>query len=71
MNLDSLNKWLALVANLGVIAGIFFLALETQQNSELIEMQVRQSRSDSGMEVFALMAGNPELSAAMAKLNAG
>ena len=32
MNLDNLNKWLMLVANIGVLAGIFFLVLEIRQN---------------------------------------
>ena len=37
MNLDNLNKWLTLVANLGVVVGIFFLAIEIRQNQQTIE----------------------------------
>ena len=40
MNLDSLNKWLMLVANLGVVAGIILLAVELRQNNELLDTQV-------------------------------
>ena len=41
MNLDSLNKWLMLAANLGVIAGIIFLAIEINQNSLSTQAQTR------------------------------
>ena len=34
--MDSVNKWLTLAANFGVIAGIIFLVLELQQNNELL-----------------------------------
>ena len=33
MNLDNLNKWLALVANLAILVGIVLLVLEIQQNT--------------------------------------
>ena len=35
MNLDDLNKWLTLTANVGVLAGIVFLAVELQQNTNI------------------------------------
>ncbi len=37
MNLDNLNKWLTLTANIGVIAGIAFLAVEIGQQRESID----------------------------------
>ena len=37
MNMDSVNKWLILVANIGVIAGIVFLGIEIDQNQSSIE----------------------------------
>ncbi len=37
MKLDNVNKWLTLVANFGVVAGIIFLAIEVRQNQELLE----------------------------------
>lgn len=43
MNIEKLNQWLTLFANLGVLAGIVFLALEIRQ-SNLIA--VRDSRTD-------------------------
>ena len=39
MNLDSLNKWLTLASNVGVIVGIVFLTVEIGQNQESIELQ--------------------------------
>ena len=49
MNAEKLNQWLSLAANLGVLAGIIFLALEIQQNSELMRVQINQSRADAAM----------------------
>ena len=43
MNFDKLNKWLTLLANLGVIAGIFFLAMEVGQNNRLLQAQSSRS----------------------------
>ena len=49
MDADKLNRWLTLGANLGVLAGILFLALEIQQNSELMRVQINQARADAAM----------------------
>jgi hypothetical protein len=43
MKLDSLNKWLTLLANLGVVAGIIFLAIELRQNQSILEQDQRIS----------------------------
>jgi len=42
MNLDKVNKWLTLVANIGVIAGIVFLAVEIRQNTETQRLSAAQ-----------------------------
>ncbi len=44
MNSDRLNHWLTLFANIGVLAGIVFLALEIRQNSELARLQFAEDR---------------------------
>ena len=49
MDLDKLNKWLTLLANLGVVAGIFFLAVEIRQNQSMLEDSNRLSRFESRM----------------------
>ena len=43
MNLDTLNKWLTLLANIGVIAGIIFLIIEINQNSLETRLQTESS----------------------------
>ena len=45
MSPDNLNKWLALVANIGVLIGVFFLAIELNQNTNI-------SRSDSYQQIL-------------------
>lgn len=75
MNLDSLNKWLTLLANLGVVAGIIFLAIEIRQNqisldrnSELVEREYELQVADGQLGIAAtvnefrfLTAGDHEL----------
>jgi hypothetical protein len=39
--MSKLERWLTLVANLSVVAGIVFLAVELQQNTEAIQAQTR------------------------------
>jgi hypothetical protein len=47
MNLDKLNIWLALIANLGVIAGLVFVGLEVRQNTLAMEREIRISFADN------------------------
>ena len=49
MKSNQINKWLTLVANVGVIFGLVLVAFELQQNSELMRVQINQSRADSAM----------------------
>ena len=43
------NQAISLIANLGVIAGIVFLAVEIRQNSSLMRIQINQARADAAM----------------------
>ena len=43
MNSERLNDWLTLVANVAVVAGIIFLAVEIRQNNELLRSESRQA----------------------------
>lgn len=47
VNADKLNKWLALIANVAVVAGIVFLALELNQNSRMMKTQTRNAITES------------------------
>ena len=62
-----LGQSISILANVGVIAGILLLAVELQQNNELLGAQARlarvQMRVDGGVEVFS----NPELVRVVAK----
>ena len=40
MNNDRFNRWLTLAANIGVLVGIVFLALEIRQNSDHLALQL-------------------------------
>ena len=56
MDKKSLNSWLTLTANVGVIAGIFFLALEIRQSNQIAlvanETEIRKSYADHLQAVF-------------------
>ena len=60
MTMDKLNKWLTLLANIGVIAGIAFLAIEIQQNTAMIQSQTRDSITEKQLAVFEWFATSAE-----------
>ena len=60
---------LAILANVGVIASIFFLALELRQNNELMDAERRFNRLSVATGSLTLLATSPELSNAVAKLD--
>lgn len=62
MNLDSLNKWLTLAANIGVIAGIIFLGLELNQNTTAVQSASRQESLNAELWVFEQLIDYPALS---------
>ena len=43
MKPSELNEWLTLIANIAVVGGIVFLAIEINQNNELLRSESRQS----------------------------
>ena len=49
MDEDKVNKWLTLGANIGVLIGIIFLAVEIRQNTEMTRAQITQSRADAAI----------------------
>lgn len=51
MRFESINQWLTLTANVGVVIGIAFLAIEIQQNTNMMQAQVAQSRFESAVAV--------------------
>ena len=71
MNMDAVNRWLALLANFGVLAGVVFLAFELRQNNELLIQESRynmvQNQKDwsqfltSDEEIFKLIVVDSEV----------
>jgi hypothetical protein len=65
-----LNRWLTLVANLSVVAGILFLAFELRQNNRHLEAQARATLSAHRLtHIDRLLA--PENSALITKAGSG
>lgn len=60
MELGKLNRWLTLIANVGVIAGIVFLAVEIRQNSAMIRAQTRTQLAEQVTELFSANMNDQE-----------
>ena len=71
MNADSLNRWLTLGANIGVLVGILLLIAELNQNSTLMRAQIFNERGGQGIEQFMTVAASPELSEITTRLRDG
>jgi hypothetical protein len=61
MNFDKLNKWLGLLANVGVVAGIIFLAIEVRTNTSTNRIAILQNYSNNWMQIHGQLAENHEL----------
>ena len=60
--IESLNQWLTLMANIGVLSGIVFLAVELQQNTHQLKLQSYQAWQAVNSEINMAIT-DPELSA--------
>ena len=61
MSIDKINSWLTLVANLGVLVGIIFLAFELQQNTNISRSGEYRENVQEINNWRALLASDPEL----------
>ena len=61
MKLDQLNKWLTLAANIGVIAGIVFLAIEIRQNTQSLQVNAYQQLISQIDSMARLRLQDPDL----------
>jgi len=68
MNFDNLNRWLTLVANLGVLAGIVFLSLEIDQSNRIAEREARGELLNIVTDINRSSWENPEIAELMVKL---
>ena len=65
-NID-LGRTLNTLANVGVIAGIIFLAVELNQNNELLELEAEATRTQIFLDGWERIASDPALVALMLK----
>ncbi len=65
---NKLNERLTLIANLSVVVGIIFLAVEVRQNTQALQAQTRDSITEKQMEYLSWVATSPELAAAEDKV---
>ncbi len=61
MDADRVNRWLTLVANLGVLIGLFLLVFEIRQNTDLMRAQIAMERTTSTREIYSDWANGGEL----------
>jgi len=64
MDSDQLNKWLSLLANLGVVVGLAVLIIEIDQTNKLAEAEAVQRRSDQineALKGYALSEYLPDI----------
>lgn len=61
MKLDSLNKWLTLAANLGVIAGLILVAYEINQSGRHLELAASADGVDNFTQAMEILAQDEEL----------
>ena len=71
MKTEILNRWLSLGANVGVLIGIVFLAIEIQQNTEMTRAQMIQSRAEASVTVADMTVNSEHIPAIIVKNRSG
>ncbi len=71
MNIKSINEYLSLAANLGVLLGIFFVGFELQQNRVAIEAQTRSDIASQAVDTALRLSENLPLLEAQNKEREG
>jgi hypothetical protein len=66
-----LGQVIQVVANLGVVAGIIFLALEIRQNSDLLSSQTRFNNLQNQMSLATMLVEDGELTELVARVMDG
>jgi hypothetical protein len=69
--MDRLNQWLNLLASLGVIAGLVFLAIEINQSTQVTIAAASQELTNQSLEYFSLGMDNQVISRAQHKQSVG
>ena len=71
MNYDKLSRWVAVIANLGVLLGLFVVVFELQQNRLATEAQTRSDVSNASYDSTLRWAESPEIVTVITKLSSG
>jgi len=69
LNTNRLNRWLTLLANLGVLAGIILLLVELNQNQEIARAQIRNEVYQGLTDSLAIL--DRDTAEVIGKANAG
>ncbi len=67
MQIDGLNRWLTLGANIGVVIGIAFLVVEINQNTVSTRIAARTSATQGDIDYMAHVLDSSVLASATAK----
>ena len=71
MKFDDVNRWMSLLASLGIIAGLVLLAVELQQNQQMMRAQTRNEIALGVIDLMTLPASNPQLANVVRRGDAG
>jgi hypothetical protein len=71
MNTENLNRWLAIGANLAVLAGIGLLVFELDQNREIMRAQTRSQISSELTNLLSQVAADPQLASLVRRADNG
>ena len=68
MKLGTLNRWLSLLANVGVLIGILFLSYELSQTNRIAQRDSRLGNMDTTIDFNQMILENPQLTELNIKL---
>ena len=71
MKKPDLSQTVSILANVGVIAGIIFLAIELRQNNELLETEIDQQFFENRLTYRSDVIRDPALAEVVRKVRAG
>ena len=71
MNTEQVNRWLSLVANIGVIMGLALLAYEVNQSTKVAISAVSQGLTEQSLDFFSLKIDSDTVAKATYKRRLG
>ena len=68
---EKLNSWLSLGATVGVVIGLVLLVMEIRQNTDMMEAQINQSRTEAAMSEQQAFFNSEFMPAILVKVESG